>query len=106
MTDDAPSPSPPLRRASNEEVVEALSFALRFDGRRLFPQASSLMARITAEHLMKHLARCGFEVSKRPDRAAPTMSHHREAIPRREMPRSGIKDHPAAAAPPKPGEER
>ena len=85
MPDDDPPP-PPLRRASDEEVVEALSFALRFDGRRPFPQAGSLMARITAEHLAKHLARCGFEISKGPDRAAPTTSHH---------------GHPAAA-PPKP----
>ena len=58
MPDD--DPSPPLRRASDEEVVDALSFGLRFDGRKPFAQASSLMARITAEHLVKHLARCGF----------------------------------------------
>ncbi len=73
MADDPP---PRLRPATDGEVVEALSFALRFDGRRPFPQASSLMARITAEHLVKHLARCGFELVKRPDATAPSTSHH------------------------------
>lgn len=69
MTDDLP---PRLRPATEEEVVDALSFALRFDGRRPFPQASSLMARITAEHLV----RCGFELVKHPDAAALSTSHH------------------------------
>ncbi len=74
MPDD--DPSPPLRRASDEEVVDALSFGLRFDGRKPFAPASSLMARITAEHLVKHLARCGIELVKRPDATAPSTSHH------------------------------
>jgi len=74
MVDDDP-PSP-LCRASDEEIVEALSFGLRFDGRKPFAQASSLMARITAEHLAKHLRQCGFELVKRPDAAAPSTSHH------------------------------
>lgn len=64
------------RPASAQEIVEALSFALRFDGRKPFPQANSLMARITAEHLLRHLERCGFEIRKRPEAAAPTTSHH------------------------------
>jgi len=72
MSDD----SPPLRPATEQEVVETLSFGLRFDGRKPFAQASSLMARITAEHLARHLRRCGFEISKRPDAAAPSTSHH------------------------------
>ena len=86
MADDDP-PLPPLRRASDAEVVEALSFGLRFDGRKPFAQASSLMARITAEHLTKHLRQCGFELVKRPDATAPSTSHH---------------SHPAA---PKPDEQ-
>ena len=84
-----PDDPPPLRPATEQEVVEALSFALRFDGRRPFAQASSLMARITAEHLARHLARCGFELVKRPDATAPTTSHH---------------GHPAAEAAPRPDE--
>lgn len=82
-----PDDIPPRRPATDQEVVEALSFALRFDGRRPFPQASSLMARITAEHLARYLAKCGFELVKRPDRAAPTTSHH---------------GHPVASKPEKP----
>ena len=42
---------PDLRPATPEEVAEALSFALRFKGRRPFPQANTLMAEITAAHL-------------------------------------------------------
>ena len=38
-----------LRPATPDEFVEALSFALRFKGRKPFAQAGSLMAQITAE---------------------------------------------------------
>jgi hypothetical protein len=65
-----------LRPATSEEIAEALSFALRFDGRKPFPQSNSLMARVTAEHLVQHLLRCGFELMKRPAAAAPTTSGH------------------------------
>ena len=34
------------------------------------------MARITAEHLARHLERCGFELTRRPDAAAPSTSQH------------------------------
>jgi hypothetical protein len=64
-----------LRPATAEEIAEALSFALRFDGKRPFPQASSLMAQITAVHLVRHL-RCGFQLMKAPDAAAPSASNH------------------------------
>ena len=33
-----------LRPATPEEIAEALSFALRFKGRRPFPQSNTLMA--------------------------------------------------------------
>jgi hypothetical protein len=62
-----------------KEVAEALSFALRFKGRRPFPQANSLMAEITAAHLAEHLQRCGFLVLKGPDAVAPSASHHPKA---------------------------
>ncbi len=80
MSDDPPA-RPAPRPASVEEIVAALSFALRFDGRKPFPQAGSLMARITAEHLLRHLERCGFEIRKRPDAAAPSTSHHGRPAP-------------------------
>jgi len=68
-----------LRPATPEEIAEALSFALRFDGRRPFPQSGSLMAQITAAHLVAHLQRCGFHLMKDPDAVAPTTSQHARA---------------------------
>jgi hypothetical protein len=65
-----------LRPATPEEIAEALSFALRFNGRKPFPQSSSLMAQITAAHLVQHLQRCGFQLMKSPDAIAPSTSHH------------------------------
>ncbi len=64
------------RPATAEELAEALSFALRFNGRKPFPQSHVLMARVTAEHLVQHLHRCGFEVTKRPATIAPSTSGH------------------------------
>jgi hypothetical protein len=71
-----------LRPATPEEIAEALSFALRFDGRRPFPQSGSLMAQITAAHLVEHLQRCGFHLMKDPDAVAPTTSGHARAADR------------------------
>lgn len=65
-----------LRPATPEEIAEALSFALRFKGRRPFPQSNALMAGITAVHLVEHLLRCGFQLMKGPDAVAPNASHH------------------------------
>jgi hypothetical protein len=62
--------------ATSDELAEALSFALRFNGRKSFPQSNALMARITAEHLVRHLARCGFEVTRRVTSASPSTSGH------------------------------
>jgi hypothetical protein len=67
-----------LRPATREEIAEALSFALRFSGRRPFPQSNTLMAQITADHLVEHLLRCGFRLMKTPDAAAPSTSGHGE----------------------------
>jgi hypothetical protein len=64
------------RPATPEEIAEALSFALRFKGRRPFPQSASMMAEITAAHLVEHLLRCGFQLMKGPDAVAPNVSHH------------------------------
>jgi hypothetical protein len=75
--------SPELRPATPEEIAEALSFALRFDGRKPFPQSSSLMAQITAAHLVAHLQRCGFRLMKAPDAVAPSTSSHAPAAKRK-----------------------
>jgi hypothetical protein len=68
-----------LRPATPQEIAEALSFALRFDGRKPFPQAGSMMAQITAAHLVQHLQRCGFRLMKEPDAAAPSTTGHTRA---------------------------
>jgi hypothetical protein len=65
-----------LRPATPEEIAEALSFALHFKGRRPFPQSATMMAEITAAHLVEHLLRCGFQLMKGPDAVAPNASHH------------------------------
>jgi hypothetical protein len=71
-----------LRPATPEEIAEALSFALRFKGRRPFPQSNTLMAEITAAHLVEHLLRCGFQLMKGPDAVAPNASHHPQSVDR------------------------
>lgn len=77
------SSAPDLRPATREEVADALSFALRFDGRRPFTQSISAMAHITAAHLVEHLERCGFVLMKHPDASAPSVSHHLHAPERK-----------------------
>jgi hypothetical protein len=66
MTDE-----PSLRPAHPEEIADALAHALRFDGRRAVRQGAELMARITAEHLVRHLDRAGFVIMRKP----PALSH-------------------------------
>lgn len=67
---------PVLRPAHDDEVSHALSFALRFDGRKRVTHADEMMARIVAERLLAHLSRSGFVLMKRPDAAAPTTTGH------------------------------
>lgn len=61
-------PDDPLRPAEPDDVRQALAFALAFDGRRRFRQADDLMARITADHLVRYLEMAGFVVMRRPGR--------------------------------------
>jgi hypothetical protein len=60
---------PPLQPATAEDIVDALSFALRFEGRRRVYHAEDSMARITADRLVRYLEKSGFVVMKRPPRA-------------------------------------
>lgn len=69
---------PGLRPATSEEIGESLSYALRYDGRKRVHHADELMAKITAERLVRHLERCGFVLMKRPDAAAPSTTPHTE----------------------------
>ena len=65
-----------LRPAARNDMEQALSFALRFDGKKPLKQATNLMADITAEHLANHLEKSGFVILRKPPREAPTVSHH------------------------------
>ena len=64
-----------LRPASAEEIATALSFALRYDGRRRVHDAADAMARITAARLVRHLQQSGFVIMKAPAAAAPATTN-------------------------------
>ncbi len=64
--------SPQLRPAAMEEIAEALAFALRYDGRKRVHHADGMMARITAERLVRHLTASGFVLMKLPPGSAPS----------------------------------
>ena len=66
-----------LRPATAGEIEESLSFALRYAGRRRVHHADDVMARITAERLVRHLEQSGYVLMRRPDKAAPSTSGHR-----------------------------
>ena len=57
--------APALRPATPHELAETLAFALRYDGRKRVHHADSMMARVAAERLVRHLERSGFVVMKR-----------------------------------------
>lgn len=61
-----------FRAATSDEVAETLCFALRYEGRKRVHHADEVMARITAERLVRHLERSGYVLMKRPDAPAPT----------------------------------
>jgi hypothetical protein len=56
--------TPHLRPATPAEIAQALSFALRYDGRKHVHHADDAMARITADRLVRHLERSGFVLMK------------------------------------------
>ena len=66
------SETAPLRPATADEIADALSFALRYQGRKRVHHADDAMARITAERLVQHLEASGFVLMKGPPRGAPT----------------------------------
>jgi hypothetical protein len=55
-----------LRPATADELTDAITFGLRFNGRRRVHYADDSMARIAAEHLAKHLRQSGFVVMRKP----------------------------------------
>jgi hypothetical protein len=63
MTDDPAK----LRPVDPDDIRQTLAYALSFNGRRKrFRQADGLMAEITADHLAKHLERCGYVIMRKP----------------------------------------
>ena len=64
--DTPDTPDPTLTPATDEETEWALSFALRFDGRKHHHRADGLMARIVAAHLNRHMRQSGFVIMKVP----------------------------------------
>ncbi|MFL5281684.1 MAG: hypothetical protein ACJ8AW_12005 [Rhodopila sp.] len=65
---------PDLCPATPEAISEALSYALRYEGRRRVHHADNMLARITADRLVQHLEASGFVVMRRPAAGAPTTS--------------------------------
>jgi hypothetical protein len=63
-----------LRPATMDEITETLAFALRYEGRKRVHHADNLMARITADRLVRHLTASGFVLMKLPMATAPTTS--------------------------------
>ena len=67
---------PSLRPATEDEIAESLAFGLRYEGRKRVHHADGMMARITAERLVRHLRTSGFVLMKQPAATAPSTSHH------------------------------
>jgi hypothetical protein len=62
----------PLHPATRDNIVGALSYALRFDERgKPYRAASEPMVAITAEVLVRYLERTGFVVMRRPPSKSP-----------------------------------
>ncbi|WP_428484967.1 hypothetical protein [Rhodopila sp.] len=61
-----------LRPATTEEIADSIAFALRYEGRKRVNHADEMMARITADRLVRHLRGSGFVVMRQPEAPAPT----------------------------------
>ncbi|MFL5252763.1 MAG: hypothetical protein ACJ8AI_07695 [Rhodopila sp.] len=64
-----------LCHADSAEVADTLAYALRYDGNRQVHHADAIMARITAEYLIRHLTQAGFVLMRVPPGAAPTTAN-------------------------------
>ena len=63
-----------MKAASTEELIDGLSHALRYDGRKRVHHADPILARNTAELLVRHLMECGFVVMRKEGGAAVSAS--------------------------------
>lgn len=61
-----------LRPATAAEIADSLAFALRYEGRKRVNHADEMMARITADRLVRHLEGSGFVLMKQPSDRAPS----------------------------------
>lgn len=61
-----------LRPATAEEIADSLAFALRYEGRKRVNHADEMMARITADRLVRHLEGSGFVLMRQPAGRAPS----------------------------------
>ncbi|HXE56004.1 MAG TPA: hypothetical protein VN541_23460 [Tepidisphaeraceae bacterium] len=67
-----------LRPATADEIADSIAFALRYEGRKRVPHADEMMARITAERLVRHLRESGFVLMRRPDGAGMSVGERVE----------------------------
>jgi hypothetical protein len=68
-------PDEKLTPSNPEALAAALSFALRFEGRKSPHDADRFLADIVAKRLIRHLERAGYVVMKRP----PLVGHSQVA---------------------------
>ncbi|MDR3531740.1 MAG: hypothetical protein P4L90_14465 [Rhodopila sp.] len=61
-----------LRPATMDEIAESIAFALRYEGRKRVFHADEMMARITADRLVRHLRGSGFVVMRGAGARPPT----------------------------------
>ena len=79
--DEQPA-APRLLPVTSDELEQAVSHALRFDGRKQFKLAGEIMGKITAAHLVRCLTQGGFIVRKRPPPAPPASCAYAESAVR------------------------
>ena len=66
----------PIRRpADSVELIDTHSYALRYDGKKRVHHADHIMARVTAEYLIRHLEQAGFVLLRKAPGAADN-GHH------------------------------
>ena len=75
-------PSRNLLPVTPEELEQAVSHALRFDGRKHFKLAGEIMGKITAAHLVHCLTQAGFVVMKAPPPDLPQVCAYAESARR------------------------
>jgi hypothetical protein len=64
-----------LRPADSVELVDTLAYVFRYDGKKRVHHADNVMARITAEYLIRHLERAGFVLMRKAPGAASMTSN-------------------------------